>query len=179
MRAISYNTDNVIITLLPHTENSAIVRTVYSGIFSHIQGHSTIFSHVQTYWKILRHVEAHSGIIEAHAAIIRHIQNSAQPLHIQPCHITMTYLEPWASGNTCQTFTTIMHIQSPSIVSRVYSSIFKGINLKGIHIQQCHTTLGYLEPGASWKACQICKTGMHIQSPSIVRTVYSSIFKGI
>ena len=39
--------------------------------------------------------------------------------------------------------------------------------------------LAYLEAEASSKACQTCKMNMHIQSPGIVRIVYSSIFKNI
>ena len=33
--------------MLRHTENPDVIRTVYSGIFRHIQGHSAIFCHVQ------------------------------------------------------------------------------------------------------------------------------------
>ena len=40
-------------------------------------------------------------------------------------------------------------------------------------------TLAYLEPKASAKVCLTCKMIAHIQSPGIVRTVYSSIFKDI
>ena len=40
-------------------------------------------------------------------------------------------------------------------------------------------TLAYLEPAASSKVCQTRKMIMHIQSPDIVRTVYSSILKDI
>ena len=46
---ISYNNDSVIITISQHIENSGIVRTLYSGLFRHTQGHSVIFSHVQVY----------------------------------------------------------------------------------------------------------------------------------
>ena len=45
---ISYNND-VIITISRHIEYPGIVRTVYSGILRHIQGHSAIFSHLQAY----------------------------------------------------------------------------------------------------------------------------------
>ena len=71
----NYNS-NLIITILWYIENSSIVRTVYWGIFSHIQGHSAIFSNAQAYWGTLQHIEAYWGIIEAHGAIISHIQNS-------------------------------------------------------------------------------------------------------
>ena len=38
-----------IVTISQHIKNAAIVRTVCSGIFRHIWGHSAIFSHVQGY----------------------------------------------------------------------------------------------------------------------------------
>ena len=43
----------------------------------------------------------------------------------------------------------------------------------------CSETLAYLETEVSSKACRTCKMIMHIQSPRIARTVYSSIFKNI
>ena len=58
-------------------KNHGIVRTVYSGIFRHIQGHSEIFLHVQAYSGTLRHTEAYPGIIDTYGAIIRRIRNSA------------------------------------------------------------------------------------------------------
>ena len=39
--------NNVTITTLQHTGNSGIVKTIYSGIFSHIKRYSAIFTHVQ------------------------------------------------------------------------------------------------------------------------------------
>ena len=73
---ISYNNDNVIITISRCIQNSGIVRTLYSGVFRHIQGHSAIFSHGHAYWRILRYIKAYSGINEAYGFIIRHIRNS-------------------------------------------------------------------------------------------------------
>ena len=40
-------------------------------------------------------------------------------------------------------------------------------------------TLAYLEPKVSTEACQTCKMIMHIQSPGIIKTVYSNIFRDI
>ena len=40
-------------------------------------------------------------------------------------------------------------------------------------------TLAYQEPEASSKSCETCKMITNIQSPGIVRTVYSNIFKEI
>ena len=54
---INYN-NNIIVIILWHNENPGIVRTVYSGILRHIQGHSAIFSHVQANLAIIRHIEA-------------------------------------------------------------------------------------------------------------------------
>ena len=61
--------------MLQHIENPGIVRTIYSGIFRHIQGYSTIFT-IQPFPGILRDIRAYSGIIEAYGAITRHISNS-------------------------------------------------------------------------------------------------------
>ena len=47
--------------MMRHIENSGIVKTVYSNIFKHIQGHSPIFSHVQGYSGMLRYIETYSG----------------------------------------------------------------------------------------------------------------------
>ena len=49
----------------------SIVGTVYSGLFSHIQGHSAIFSHVQAYQGTLEYI-----------GILGHIQ--ALFLHMEP-----------------------------------------------------------------------------------------------
>ena len=73
---MSYNNDNVNITISRCIENSGIVRTLYSGVFRHIQGLSAIFSYGHAYWRILRYIKAYSGIIEAYGFIIRHIRNS-------------------------------------------------------------------------------------------------------
>ena len=46
--------------------------------------------------------------------------------------------------------------------------------------QLCHIqNLAYLELKTSSKTCKTCKNNKHIQSPRLVRTVYSSIFKQI
>ena len=62
--------------MMRHIENPGIVRTVYSGIFMYIKGHSAIFSHVQPCQGTLRHIQANVGIIKAYRAIFRHIENS-------------------------------------------------------------------------------------------------------
>ena len=60
----------------PHIKNPGIVRTVYSGIFRPIQGHSALFSRVQAYWGALRPTVAYLGITEADGAITKNIRNS-------------------------------------------------------------------------------------------------------
>ena len=60
-----------------------------------------------------------------------------------------------------------------------YSEIFGNIRNPCIYNRAIFRTLAYLEPKASSKACRTCKMIMHIQSPGIVRTIYSSIFKDI
>ena len=52
--------------MMRHIKNPGIDRTVNSGIFRHIHGHSTMFSHVQAYLGTLRHSQAYSDIIEAY-----------------------------------------------------------------------------------------------------------------
>ena len=61
--------------MLQHIENPDIVRTIYSGIFRHIEGYSAIFT-IQPFSGILRDIRAYSGIFEAYGAIARHISNS-------------------------------------------------------------------------------------------------------
>ena len=41
-----YSTSCHITKMMRHVENSGIVRTVYSAIFRHIQGHSDAFSYI-------------------------------------------------------------------------------------------------------------------------------------
>ena len=57
-------------------ENTFIVKTVYSGIFTNIKGHSPTFTNVQGHLGTLRYIEAYSGIIEAYRDIFSHIHNS-------------------------------------------------------------------------------------------------------
>ena len=52
--------------MMRHIEKTSMVRTVYSGIFRHIQQHSAVSSHVQSHCGKLRHNEAYSGITEAY-----------------------------------------------------------------------------------------------------------------
>ena len=58
----------------------------------------------------------------------------------------------------------------------LYWEIFGTLCNSCIYNHTIFRTLVYLEPETSSKACRICKVIMHIQGPSIIRTVYSSIF---
>ena len=55
----------------------------FAGMFRNIQQYSTILRKIKAYWDIF----TYWGITEACWALFRHIQNSALPLLIQPCHI--------------------------------------------------------------------------------------------
>ena len=88
-----------------------------------------------------------------HSSIFRHIQGHTCILrHIQEL---LRNIEPY----NIQTYP---NLSNPCIYSR---AIFR--------------TLPYLEPEATSKACQICRMIRHNESPDIVRTVYSYIFKDI
>ena len=52
---ISYNNNNVIITISRHIENPGIVRAVYSWTFSNIQPGSGIMMNIKAYSNIFRH----------------------------------------------------------------------------------------------------------------------------
>ena len=94
---ISYNNDNVVITISWYIENPGIVRTACFGIFRHIQEHSAIFNHGQAYWEILRHIKVYSGIIKVYEVIIRHSRNSAYRCIYQRivAYTSVSYSEPW------------------------------------------------------------------------------------
>ena len=68
-------------TISPHIGNSGIVRTVYSGVFRHIQGHSAIFSNIQ----IIMHIHIPSIVRTVYSSIFKVIQAYLGILmHIQP-----------------------------------------------------------------------------------------------
>ena len=50
--------------MMRHTVNPDIVRTVYSGIFRHIQGHSCLFRHFQAYSGTFSNIHPCSGILK-------------------------------------------------------------------------------------------------------------------
>ena len=106
-----------------HIENPGIVRTLYSDIFRHIQGHSAYVSHGQAYRRTFRPIEAYLGIVEAYLAIFRHIQN-----YVNPCIYnfgllkTLLHLEPKAATKACWTCEMIRHIQSPRLSEQFIQS---------------------------------------------------------
>ena len=114
-------------TMTRYFENPDIVRTVYSGIFGHIRGHSAIFTYVYKYCATLRQTEATSCITEAcePSDICRTLCNPC--IYNRAIFGTLAHLELEASSKACQTCKLIRYIQSPGIVRTVYSSIFKVI----------------------------------------------------
>ena len=52
--------------MIRHIENPGIVKTVYSGICRHMQGHQ--------YSAMFRHIEGHQGIFNHIQALLRHIE---------------------------------------------------------------------------------------------------------
>ena len=60
----------------------------------------------------------------------------------------------------------------------VYSVIFRILCNPCIYNRIIFRTLAHLDPQASSKACGTRKMIRYIQSPGIIRTVFSSIFKG-
>ena len=135
-----------------HIEISGIVRTVYSGIFRHIQEHSAIFNHIQVYWGILSHIQAYSGITEAYWAILKTLCNTC--IYNRAIFRTLTRLEPKASSKSCRTCKVIKHIQSPGIVKNLFKH-FEGYSEMLIHIK-AHTQARNQEgtkglPSPFWK----------------------------
>ena len=110
--------------MIRHFENPDIVKTVYSYIFSHIQGHSAIFSQVQGHLGTLMHIEAYSGVIEAYWTIFSHIRTLYNPyIYNRAIFRILAYSEPEVSSRACGTCKMIGYIQSPGIVRTVYSII--------------------------------------------------------
>ena len=71
----------------------------------------------------------------------------------------------------------LRHIQALLRHMEPYSDIFGTLSKPCIYKRAIFRIMAHLEPEASLKACQIFKMITHIQSSSIVRAVYSSIFK--
>ena len=106
-----------------YIENHCIVIAVYSDIFRNIQLCSDKLKDIKVYWDIFRHywgkyVEPCSGISKLCVTLAY-----SQPRGIHNPGIFRTQ----DNSETCQTSKTNKHIQSPSLVRRVYSSIFKNI----------------------------------------------------
>ena len=110
-----------------HVENLAIVRTVYSNIFKHIEGHLGIFSHVRAYWGTLKHIET----FRHYWGILNHIQTFrtlCNPwIHNHVIFRTQAHLGFKVSSKTWQTCKMMGNIQSYGIVRTVFSRIFKDI----------------------------------------------------
>ena len=70
---------------------------------------------------------------------------------------------------------TLRYIEVYLGITEAYGAIVRNIR----NNRAIFRTLAYLEAEASSKVCRTCKMMMHIQSPGIVRTIYSSVFKDI
>ena len=116
LMSTTYSKPCQISKMMRHIEKPGLVRTVYSNILRHIQRYSAIFSHVQALWGTLRDTEPYSDIFRSLCS---------------PCmynHVifrTLAHSGPKASSKACQTYKMIRHIQSPGIVRKICSSIFK------------------------------------------------------
>ena len=88
----------------------------YSAMVGHIEGYLGIF--IPEVYSLLRHVKQYSDIF-------RTLYNPC--IYSRPIFRTAAHLEPEASSKSSRTCKMIRHIQSPSLVKRVFSSIFKDI----------------------------------------------------
>ena len=105
--------------MMRHIENAGIV----ISLFRHIQGHSAIFSRFQAHWGALRHIQALMRHIEPYSPIFKTLCNPC--IYKHTILRTLRHLEPKTSSIACQIYKAIRHTQSPGMLSKVYSSIFK------------------------------------------------------
>ena len=136
-----------------HIENRGIVRTVYSGIFRHIQGHWAILPYSGT----LRDIKTYSGIFSHYWGILSHIQKYLE-LNVTLGFATVPYSELETSSKACRTCKMTRHIQSPGI-TRTLCNHFQGYSVifRDIDVYYSSTLIGVqLEGGASpavfWKS---------------------------
>ena len=114
-----------------HIENPGMVRTVYLGIFRHIQGHSAIFSLCSG---ILSHIQVLLRRMESH--ILRH-----KELCVTLKYTTASYSEPWLIYNLRHLQKFVKHIRwlfkhfkgylGIFRVSDAYSATLTGVQLEG------------------------------------------------
>ena len=93
-----------------------------NSLFRHFQAFSATFSHVQAQWKTLRHTET-----SRHYCGIFSLFWTYSCLYNRAMFRTLAKLENKVSSKDCQPCKVIKHIQSPSMVRTVYSSILKNI----------------------------------------------------
>ena len=85
------------------------------------------------------------------------------------CRYSASILQHWVGGRGLIYFCKVDH-------SRIFINFSR--NWLGLN-NLCEILLAYLESKVSSRACQTCNMIMHIQSPGIVGTVYSSTAKDI
>ena len=138
-----------------HILNSGIFSTLFFR-YMHVHG---IFNHLKSYWDMFTH--------KAYSGLFRHIQLPVSPLHIHNLVTfwALTYLEPQAYLNTCETLT--RHIQNPAL--GYYSVIFMHIQslVQRLHKQKpgIFGILKYPEP---FHNC----IPAHIENPDISTKIY-------
>ena len=103
----------------------------YSGTFRNIQPCSSISRQIKAFIQaLMRHTEQFLDLF-------RTLCNPC--IYNRTIFRTLAYLEIKASSKTCQICKMISHIQSSGIVTTVYSSIFKDLQVYSeilLHIQQ-------------------------------------------
>ena len=119
--------------------------------------------------KMIRHVENLGIVRTVYLAIFRQIQGHSTIFsHVQAYWGTSRYIQAL-----------LKHIQTLLRHIELYWDIFRTLYNPCIYNHAIFRILPHLEPDASSKVCQICKIIRYIQSPGIVRIVYSSILKDI
>ena len=91
--------------------------------------------------------------IQGHSAIFSHVQ---------------AY---WRTIRHTEAIQTLLRHNAP------YSDIFRNLCKLCLYNRGIFRTLAYSEPKTSSKACRTFKMIRHIQSPGIVKTIYSSILR--
>ena len=91
----TYSKSFQISKMMKHIENPAIVGTVYSNIFRHIQGHSDIQGH----WGTLRHIEALLRHKVPYSVTFRTMCNPY--IYNRTMFRILSHFEPKASSKTC------------------------------------------------------------------------------
>ena len=105
-----------------HIENRGIVRTVYWGIFRHIQGHWAILPYSGT----LRDIKTYSGIFSHYWGILSHIQKYSE-FNVTLGFATVPYSELEISSKACRTCKMTREPRHNQNIMQPFSRIFSYI----------------------------------------------------